>query len=226
MFYCSHDLYIVTQSVWCIIRKCTKIIFCFSFPFYRAPLTTRSNACGPGSEYSLPPSYRAQHQINNSRPSPQTISGANGASDTTGVDSLNNSYELPNSNVSTDSVMAVPQQLQIHQQQQSQNQRHQRLQQNSITLDASPDSVKHHNVLVDVVNNTKISQICSNENSSLATTNTVDRSHRKVIGTKDGIGNNVKGENSARKDLVTIVTISGCTDNETAPGEMDILAHL
>lgn len=192
-------------------------------------MTTRSNACGPGSEYSLPPSYRAQHQINNSRPSPQTISGANGASDTAGGDSLNASfnYDFPN-NVSTESVIAVPQQLQIHQQQ-SQNQRHQRQQQqqqNSITSDASPDSIKHHNVLVDVVNNTKISQICNNENSSLTTNNTVDRSHRKVIGTKDGIGNNVKGENSARKDLVTIVTISGCTDNDTSAGEMDILAHL
>lgn len=201
-------------------------------------MTTRSNAFGPGSEYSLPPSYRAQHQINNSRPSPPTISGgANSASDTVGGDggggggdSLNTSYDLPN-NMSTDSVMAVPQQLQVHQQQQqqqSQNQRHQRLQQNSITLDAaSPDSIKHHNVLVDVVNNSKISQICNNENSTLATTNTADRSHhRKVIGTKDGIGNNVKGENSARKDLVTIVTISGCTENDTAAGEMDILAHL
>lgn len=188
-------------------------------------MTTRSNACGPGSEYSLPPSYRAQHQINNSRPSPQTISGANG--DTAGGDSLNTSYnhDLSNSNASTDSVIAVPQQLQIHQQQ-SQNQRHQRLQQSSITSDASPDTIKHHNVLVDVVNNTKISQICNNENSSLTANNTADRSHRKVIGTKDGVGNNVKGENSARKDLVTIVTISGCTENDTAAGEMDILAHL
>lgn len=187
-------------------------------------MTARSNGCGPGSEYSLPPSYRAQHQLNNSRPSPQTISGANGASDTAGGDSLNTSYNHDLSN-NTDSVVAVPQHIQIHQQQ-SQNHRHQRLQQNSITSDASPDTIKHHNVLVDVVNNTKISQICNNENSSLTTNNTVDRSHRKVIGTKDGIGNNVKGENSARKDLVTIVTISGCTDNDTAAGEMDILAHL
>lgn len=190
-------------------------------------MTSRNNVGGPGSEYSLPPSYRAQHQINNSRPSSQIISGANGATDTAGGDSLNTScnHDLPN-NISADSVIAGPQQLQIHQQhqQQSQSQRHQR--QNSIITDASPDSIKHHNVLVDVVNNTKISQICNHENSSLTTNNSVDRSHRKVIGTKDGIGNNIKGENSARKDLVTIVTISGCTDNDTAPGEMDILAHL
>lgn len=217
-------IYIVTQSL-CIL-KAERNINNF-FLFYRVPLTTRNNTCGPGSEYSLPPSYRAQHQINNSRPSPQTISGANGASDTAGGDSLNSScnHDFPN-NESTDSVIAVPQQLQIHQQQQqSQNQRHQRIQQNSITSDASPDTIKHHNVLVDVVNNTKISQICNNENSSLPN-NTVDRSHRKVIGTKDGIGNCTKGENSARKDLVTIVTISGCTDNDTTAGEMDILAHL
>lgn len=188
-------------------------------------MTARSNTGGPGSEYSLPPSYRAQHQINNLRPSSQTIPGANDASDTAGGDSLNSSCNHDN-NVSTESVVAVPQHLQTHQQQQSQNQRHQRLQQNSITSETSPDTIKHHNVLVDVVNNTKISQICNNENSSLTTCNTVDRSHRKVIGTMDGIGNGIKGENSARKDLVTIVTISGSTDNDTAAGEMDILAHL
>lgn len=189
-------------------------------------MTARSNAGGPGSEYSLPPSYRAQHQINNSRPSPQTISsGANGASDAAGSDSLNASLDLPN-HLSTDSVIAVPQQQQMHQQQQTQNQQRHQRQQNSITSDASPDGIKH-NVLVDVVNNTKISQISSNENSSLATTNIVDRSHRKSNGTKDGIGSNGKSENSARKDLVTIVTISGVpySDND-ASGEMDILAHL
>lgn len=198
-------------------------------------MTTRSNPCGPGSEYSLPPSYRAQHQINNSRPSPQTISGANGASDTAGSDSLNASLDVPN-HLSTDSIIAVPQQMHHHHhqqqqqqhQQQTQNQRHQRVQQNSITSDASPDSFKQ-NVLVDVVNNSKISQISNNENSSLTTTNIVDRSHRKSNGTKDGnSGNNVKSENSARKDLVTIVTISGVpyADNDAASGEMDILAHL
>lgn len=31
---------------------------------------------------------------------------------------------------------------------------------------------------------------------------------------------------NSRKDLVTIVTISGCTNTESSTGEMDILAHL
>lgn len=37
---------------------------------------------------------------------------------------------------------------------------------------------------------------------------------------------NNNNDGGHRKDLVTIVTISGCTDTESSTGEMDILAHL
>lgn len=38
--------------------------------------------------------------------------------------------------------------------------------------------------------------------------------------------NTLDDKRASRKDLVTIVTISGCTTSESTTGEMDILAHL
>lgn len=117
----------------------------------------------------------------------------------------------------------------------------QEIQRNLNRIDTSTDSSSgqpqyyqqqhhfHHNALVDVANNTKISQICElDKNVSASPTvelhRNIDRYFRKSA--SDSSMSDDGGSGGIRKDLVTIVTISGCTETESSTGEMDILAHL
>lgn len=116
----------------------------------------------------------------------------------------------------------------------------QEIQRNLNRIDSSTDSSGqpqycqqqhhfHHNALVDVANNTKISQICElDKNVSASQTvelhRNIDRYFRKSV--SDSSISDDGGSGGMRKDLVTIVTISGCTETESSTGEMDILAHL
>lgn len=112
----------------------------------------------------------------------------------------------------------------------------QEIQRNLNRIDSSTDSSGqpqyyqpqhhfHHNALVDVANNTKISQICEldrNVSPTVELHRNIDRYFRKSVSDSSDDG----GSGGMRKDLVTIVTISGCTETESSTGEMDILAHL
>lgn len=136
------------------------------------------------------------------------------------------------------------QQQQQHQHQhQYQRQQQQLLQQNSIMSDriVTPNdtiTVDQNGILVadDTVNNTKISHICNVEGGALSLgskspISDIDRlflnSHTSDVGKGHDRNNDSSDESTSRKDLVTIVTISGCTNNTMDPsGEMDILAHL
>lgn len=221
-------------------------------------MSTRCNSsttiagAGPGSEYSLPPSYRLQHQYINStssscRPPPPLPPSISLTGTEDGGELLNTTIQLHESHdcISLDNTIDEQQQ---HDQQnvisrtesspnilnQHYNQQHTPYQQEQ----HQQQQQFHHNVLVDVVNNTKISQICENNkhcsttttiggpNNTIATTaelqQNIDRFFRKSVSESSDDGNAY----TPRKDLVTIVTISGCTETESSTGEMDILAHL
>lgn len=200
----------------------------------------------PGSEHSLPPSYRVQHRTNttttdttttttpthirSNRPAPApphavTVNNGDGSTIVAG-NTTNNAieHELTLSRVSLDITMA------------STDDHQQEIQRNLNRIESSTDSSGqpqyyqqqhhfHHNA--DVANNSKISQICELDNNVSASPTVelhrnIDRYFRKSV--SDSSISDDGG--SGRKDLVTIVTISGCTETESTTGEMDILAHL
>lgn len=109
-----------------------------------------------------------------------------------------------------------------------------------------PPHVYHHNVLVDIANNTKISQAIVCHQGTFAGHGgdgagggvgggggvIVDDEISIVGGVGSGGGDGSAAAGYVRNDLVTIVTISGCTETEStiggsnSGGEMDVLAHL
>lgn len=239
--------------------------------YFRVPLSTRCNSnntiagAGPGSEYSLPPSYRAQHQhtssTTSSRPPPPLppsislpLNGENDG-DGGGVELVNNTIQLheSRSSISLENTLVERQQQEQHQKQQHDQQSiisrtdsspnillNQQYSQDNYTPYQQDQLQFHHNVLVDVVNDTKISHI-SEHNKHNSTTTTIECPNNTITATAELQPNldrffrksssesgDESGGNSftPRKDLVTIVTISGCTETESSTGEMDILAHL
>lgn len=218
------------------------------------------NAAGPGSEYSLPPSYRPR---NNLARIPSVMAGT--GSGHTGDNSTTNMI-MSNANESacmatiTETraiITSANQQHQLLQQQLQQQHQKQLLQQNSINSDTTAtmlpaNTVTSHSatkaaatttnaipVADDDVNNTKISHICSMESGGMlpmATEAPMSDIGRLLLDTGATVtdkitanGNGVVVDDEStkgRKDLVTIVTISGCTSPIDSNGEMDILAHL
>lgn len=154
----------------------------------------------PGSEYSLPPSYRSRNH--NSRP--PTIGGCDSSNNTI-IGNLNElaciSSTMTTRTTTTPTESITPNTHEINQQQQHRT---------SIISDTFSESIVT-NSIDDDLNNLKISKII--EKVEL-----------------DDIRDIVKISNenlNNKNDLVTIVTISGCIDNETTTnGEIDILANL
>lgn len=191
----------------CLIGFQLFSFFCvFSFPFFflsffRAPLSARSNGnCGPGSEYSLPPSYRAR---NNLLRIPAIIGGSS-ANNTNSI-SITQTRHANNDTSST------------------------------TTTDAIIDS-KMSKSSTDIQD---IDRLFMNANSSghaehdTITTGPTEKSMEIGCGDASNTGSNAMDDDtkaiqsSNGNDLVTIVTITGCTTTESSTGgEMDILAHL
>lgn len=154
----------------------------------------------PGSEYSLPPSYRSRNH--NSRP--PTIGGCDSPNNTI-IGNLNElaciSSTMTTRRTTTPTESITPNTHEINQQQQHRT---------PIISDTFSESIVT-NSIDDDLNNLKISKII--EKVEL-----------------DDIRDIVKISNenlNNKNDLVTIVTISGCIDNETTTnGEIDILANL
>lgn len=246
-------------------------------PDLRAPLSVRCTGTGnngPGSEYSLPPSYRAR---NNLLRIPNLMSGHHPAADTPNSNgnhnnngsrvtaTLANVNESPIMGTITETRAIITSANQRHQQQMQQQQ-----QQEQNRNSGLPDA---NDIIVNdaIANSTKIIQSCNDDShtgiladvlpmlakqSPISTTTTtasttvqsklsnastdlhdIDRlflnsSSHATIGDNAHLMNNdvsysVGGDTKAnRNDLVTIVTISGCTTTESSTGEMDILAHL
>lgn len=148
---------------------------------FRAPLSVRSNNGngGPGSEYSLPPSYRAR---NNLLRIPAIIggNGGNNVGQRIAEDTTRNIANVPgipatiNDSTSTDAITEtraiITTANQRHQKMQQQQQAQHQQQRNSIitdTITSSNDVNSTHNTLLAVddsnANNMKISQICNVE---------------------------------------------------------------
>lgn len=179
-------------------------LFFFHFNICRAPLSARNNGnCGPGSEYSLPPSYRAR---NNLLRIPAIIGG----------NSTNNT-----SNISI-------------------------TQTRSASNDTSPNTTTETTIIDSKLSKSStdiqdIDRLFLNANSSghgdhetLRANVTMEKSV-EIGGNASQTGSNAMNDNSTKtvhstnsgNDLVTIVTITGCTTTESSTGgEMDILAHL
>lgn len=170
---------------------------------FRAPLSVRCNnnsSDRPGSEYSLPPSYRSRNH--NSRPP------------TIGCDSPNNtiignlnelaciSSTMTTRTATTEST--TPTTHEINQQQ---------IHRTSIISDTFSESIVTTNGIDDDLNNLKISKIIDEKVELDDIRDIVKVSNENL-------------NNKNERDLVTIVTISGCIDNETTNGEIDILANL
>lgn len=196
---------------------------------------------GPGSQYSLPPSYATRHQRTNSGNTATNLIGKNPKSRPTSavLHGTSDGIELasPTAN-SFDHAAAVVDHHQTH----YQNQELSTTQQPTSSIDQicsagetlalkslqqqQQQHVYHHNVLVDIANNTKISRavVCHQGFSSAAAIDSGAIVDDEI--TNDGDGGVAAGY--VRNDLVTIVTISGCTETESTigGGEMDVLAHL
>lgn len=131
------------------------------------------------------------------------------------------------SRISTETVIISSEQQQLQKQQLLQQQQQilqiqqqdEQQQQHSIIAGSSLGTINHTNQrLIENRNNTKIISQIYNENSVATEIQDIDRLFRK---SNENIDNSLK-----RNDLVTIVTISGCTETESTTGEMNILAHL
>lgn len=185
-------------SFFCFIFE----IFAFFCFLFRAPLTVRNNGnIGPGSEHSLPPSYRARNNL-------LRIPRIGGISNNNGQ---NNS---------------------IHQTQNSNND-------NNISNTAN--SILDSKIYQSNTNIQNIDRMFLHANSSSHDNRelTPNRSNEKlaeighapdtesnVVITIDDVTKTIN-TNNGNNNLVTIVTITGCTTTESSTGgEMDILAHL
>lgn len=179
------------------------IIIFFSNLIFRAPLSVRCNnnsSNRPGSEYSLPPSYRSRNH--NSRP--PTIGGCDSPNNTI-IGNLNElaciSSTMTTRTATTATESTTPTTHEINQQQTHRT---------SIISDTFSESIVT-NSIDDDLNNLKISQIIEKVE--------IDDIQDIVKISNENLNN--------KNDLVTIVTISGCIDNETMTnGEIDILANL
>lgn len=164
----------------------------------RSPSTTNLSTTGPGSEYSLPPSYRAPHQQPHSiAPFAQPVdSHLTPFTSTTSINQTNQHTALtsPHSNSQTD----------------------------------------HLEVNDTAANPTKFSQICE-----VVAQITSDNSSPSRAPSKDPVTDldvvevicvpptaSSTAEMTRKGEMVTIVTISGCTESESSTSEMNVLAHL
>lgn len=156
----------------------------------------------PGSEYSLPPSYRSRNH--NSRP--PTIGGCDSPNNTI-IGNLNelacisSTMTTRTTTIATESI--TPTIHDINQQQ---------IHRTSIISDTFSESIVT-NSIDDDLNNLKICKII--EKVELDDMQDIVKISNENLNNKN------------ERDLVTIVTISGCIDNETTTnGEIDILANL
>lgn len=158
----------------------------------------------PGSEYSLPPSYRSRNH--NSRP--PTIGGCDSPNNTI-IGNLNElaciSSTMTTRTATTATESIIPTTHEINQQQ---------IHRTSIISDTFSESIVT-NSIDDDLNNLKISKIIEKVELD-------DADVRDIVKISN---ENLNNKND--RDLVTIVTISGCIDSETTTnGEIDILANL
>lgn len=211
------------------------------------------NAAGPGSEYSLPPSYRPRHHLGRI-PSVMAGTGPGHTGDNSATNMMmsnaNESACMPAITETRAIITSANHQHQLQQQQLLQQQL--LLQQNSIISDATvtmspvdtvttarsatkssatPQTTNAISAADDNVNTTKISHICSMQNNgalSMVAKAPMSDISRLLLDTEaaDKVSVMASDATKGRKDLVTIVTISGCTNPIDATGEMDILAHL
>lgn len=192
-----------------ICENVTAIFYNNNFFFqsnFRAPLSVRCNNNSndrPGSEYSLPPSYRSRNH--NSRP--PTIGGCDSPNNTI-IGNLNelaciSSTMTTTRTATTATESIIPITHEINQQQTYRT---------SIISDTFSESIVT-NSIDDDLNNLKISKII--EKVELDDMEDIVKISNENLNNKN------------EQDLVTIVTISGCIDNETTTnGEIDILANL
>lgn len=164
-------------------------------------MSARNNAnCGPGSEYSLPPSYRARNNLlripaiiggnstnnTNNISITQTRSASNDTSPNTTTETIIDS-KLSKSSTDIQDI-------------------------DRLFLNANCSGHGDHEALA---NGTMDKSVEIGGDTSQTGSNTMDDDTKAVHSTNNG------------NDLVTIVTITGCTTTESSTGgEMDILAHL
>lgn len=174
---------------------------CFFFVFiFRAPLSVRGNngSGGPGSEHSLPPSYNRTR--NNLLRIPAIIGGN---SNSTGNGSQTRSNDITTSNTSNSIIDAKHSKSSTDIQDID-----------ALFLNANNSSNGSHDTITNE-SNTKSAEIENATNSE--SIKIEDEAASKANTTTSSIGS----------DLVTIVTITGCTTTESSTGgEMNILAHL
>lgn len=164
----------------------------------RSSSTNNLSTTGPGSEYSLPPSYRAPH------PQPHSISPPTHITDYHPTFTSSTSLNQTLHTALTHPITSQP--------------------------DASEEI--HSSATLPT---TKFSQICEvvaqitsdNSSQSKDPDSTLDLAEVVCVPTTQlAPMEPTKSAASRKGDLVSIVTISGCTDSESSTNEMNVLAHL
>lgn len=172
---------------------------------FRAPLSVRVNngSSGPGSEHSLPPSYNRTR--NNLLRIPAIIGGNSNSVGNTSQPRNNDN----NTSSTTNSIIET------------------KLSKSSTTiqdidelfLNANNSNGSHDTITTD--SNAKSAEIENATNSESNVTKLTDDTKTAVVTTT------MAATSTIGNDLVTIVTITGCTTTESSTGgEMNILAHL
>lgn len=183
------------------------LFFSFIFIFnFRAPLSVRGNNCnngGPGSEHSLPPSYNRTR--NNLLRIPAII-GGNGNSATNAIQQSHRNNDNNSSNTNTTNSIIDAKLSKSRTDIQGIDE---------LFLNATNNSNGSHDTITNE-SNAKSAEIdnATNSKSTISVVAKIENDTKSMVATSSS-------------DLVTIVTITGCTTTESSTGgEMNILAHL
>ncbi|XP_031617704.1 putative uncharacterized protein DDB_G0286901 [Contarinia nasturtii] len=180
----------------------------------RAPLSVRGNnvSSGPGSEHSLPPSYN-RTRTNNLLRIPAII-GVGNSNNTTSAIQPRNTNDNNTSNTSNSIIIA-------------------KLSKSSTDIQGIDELFLNANnsssVSHDTITNESNAKSAEIENATNSESNVVAKIEDDI---KSGsvtasAATTTMSTSSIGNDLVTIVTITGCTTTESSTGgEMNILAHL